>query len=77
MGLRKLNIDRRTADQILQDMTPEEREQFERDCEEQLKCTHNGELLESIKADPSANFEVYGDREDFLRRLKAGEFDAK
>ena len=76
MGLRKLNIDRRTADQILQDMTPEEREQFERDCEEQLKCTHNGELLESIKADPSANLKSM-EIEKILRRLKAGEFDAK
>lgn len=75
MGLRKPIVDNRTAEQILQDMTQKERRQFEKDCEYQITQQEHLELLESIKADPSANFDVYGDRNEFLRQLMAGEFD--
>lgn len=75
MGLRKPIVDNRTAEQILQDMTQKERRQFEKDCEYQITQQEHLKLLESIKADPSANFDVYGDRNEFLRQLMAGEFD--
>lgn len=75
MGLRKPIVDNRTAEQILQDMTQKEQRQFEKDCEYQITRQEHLELLESIKADPSADFDVYGDRNEFLRQLMAGEFD--
>ena len=77
MGLRKRVFDERTADEIYEQMTSEEREKFNKKCEEQLKHTHDNDMIEALKKDPSINFDTYTDRKEFLRRVMAGEYDAK
>lgn len=78
MGLRKRVFDERTADEIYEQMTPEEREQFDKMCEEQLKHTHDNDMIEALKKNPTyIDFDTDMDMEEFLKRVMAGEYDAK
>ena len=78
MGLRKRVFDERTADEIYEQMTPEEREQFDKECEERLRDTYDSDMIETLKKNPSyVNFDTDMDMHEFLENIRAGKYDTK
>ena len=77
MGLRRPIIDHRTADQILQDMTPEERTEFEKECQNQIVTPEeHAQLIETLKTRPaSINFDTYEDMGKFIKDVRASKYD--